>query len=57
MSEAKDYTGGCHCGKVRYRATIAPARSWIATAPSVVRCLDGVDLAALDVAHFDGKSR
>jgi hypothetical protein len=22
-----------------------------------VRCLDGVDLAALEVAHFDGKSR
>jgi hypothetical protein len=26
--------------------------------PSInVGCLDGVDLAALEVAHFDGKSR
>ncbi len=119
MSEVKDYTGGCHCGKVRYKATMAlgkvidcncsicgrvgalraftPASRFTLTSGADaltdyqfgkhhlhhlfckvcgvhsfatgtgpdgvemrsinIRCLDGVDLAALEVAHFDGKSR
>jgi hypothetical protein len=119
MSDAKEYAGGCHCGKVRFQATMAlgkvmecncsicsrigtlraftPAsRFKLSTAADAltdyqfgkqhlhhlfckvcgvhsfatgtgpdgvemrainVRCLDGVDVAALEIAHFDGKSR
>jgi hypothetical protein len=120
MGEARQYTGGCHCGRVRYRVTTAlepviscncsicskrgslltfvPAEQFEHTAGSDeelteyrfnkhviqhlfcptcgifsyakgtrpdgkamvsvnVRCLDGVDLAALNITPFDGKSR
>lgn len=119
MAEAKKYTGGCHCGAVRYEATaelgrviacncsicskkahllaFVPAEQFTlvaggdaltdyqfntkkihhlfcktcgvqsfarGTGPDGremvslnVRCLDGVDPAALEITHFDGKSR
>jgi hypothetical protein len=119
MSEAKTYTGACHCGKVRYEVTLdlghvtacncsicgkkgtlltfAPAErfklltgedelthyefskkaidhNFCSTCgvtsfargrrptdgkPVIAvnaRCLDGVDLATLEIRHFDGKS-
>jgi hypothetical protein len=118
MSEAKKYTGGCHCGKVRYAVTLSLGEVMscncsmcsrkgglltftgteqfellsgkdavtdyqfntmnihhlfcstcgvtsytTGTGPGGktmyavnVRCLDDVDLSALPVKHFDGKS-
>ena len=119
MTEIKTYTGGCHCGKVRFEATTALAQGMACncsicskrgslltfvkqeqfnllsggdavtdyqfgkkhihhlfcpvcgvasyargTAPDGqmtyavnIRCLDGVDVDAIKVTHFDGKSR
>jgi hypothetical protein len=119
MEMAKTYTGGCHCGKVRYEVTtdlgyvmdcncsICSKKGHVLTfVPSAafkllsgegslndyqfnkhvihhtfcstcgissfgsgkkpdgtqmysinVRCLEGVDIGALDVQHFDGKSK
>jgi hypothetical protein len=118
-TETKTYTGGCHCGKVRYRASIAlesvmacncsicsrkgslltfiPAEQFellsgeadlaeykfnkhvishlfcktcgihsfargqrpdgTKMAAINARCLDDVDVSALTITHFDGKSR
>jgi hypothetical protein len=119
MAETTTYSGGCHCGAVRYRVTTAPLQAAMACNCSIcsktgsvltfvpatqfelvsggealrdyqfgkkrihhvfcptcgirsfargakpdgtpmvavnVRCLEGVDVAALDVKPFDGKS-
>jgi hypothetical protein len=118
MSEAKTYTGGCHCGKVRYEVTTdlkavlscncsicSKTGSLLSFTPADqfkllcgddgltdyqfnkkrihhlfckscgirsfakgigpdgaemravnVRCLDGVDIGALTLTHFDGRS-
>jgi hypothetical protein len=119
MDETRTYTGGCHCGAVRYRVTSEPLKTALACNCSIcaktgsaltfvpatqfelvsggdalrdyqfgkkrihhvfcptcgirsfargarpdgtamvavnVRCLDGVDVAALELKPFDGKS-
>lgn len=43
------YKGSCHCGEGS-----DPAGN--AMAAINVRCLEGVDLAALQVKHYDGRS-
>ncbi len=58
--------GGCHCGRIAFEVEgptcgcapfgVGTDRKGEARAAINVRCLEGVDLSALEVVLFDGRS-
>jgi hypothetical protein len=62
MAEAKTYSGGCHCGKVRYDVTTDLARiiecnCSICSKKAALLTFVPVDVSTLKPTPFDGKSR
>jgi len=55
MSETKTYSGSCHCGKVRFEMTAEITRASVCNC-SNLRCVEGLDVDALEVEKFDGRS-
>lgn len=52
--------GGCHCTAVRFSVDFGlsqPMPDGTTMAAVNMRCLDGVDLRALDIKQVDGRSR
>lgn len=55
------YTGSCHCGNIRFEVdgelgSALACNCSICARKGNIRCLEGLDLAAVPVNHFDGRS-
>jgi hypothetical protein len=46
------YTGGCHCGGIRFRAIVTEAKAIDVN----IRCLDGNVLSDFAIEYFDGEN-
>ncbi|WFL76798.1 GFA family protein [Altererythrobacter arenosus] len=53
MTEAIEKTGGCQCGKVRYRATIDPAQAYLCHCRMCQRATGGVSIAFIGLQKAD----